>query len=274
MKKLAYLPLFIILSIVIASCGGASASQLEATNVALNEQINSLKNQLNQVGIAPIVPTEAPPSSSTNSVSPTEVPQAAPSPVPAQPSGTIAPSLIYAGSGGITPWSNETLYPNTLFGAANVHMICDPKGTTDGKMYIDKETETATCGAKGEAWVPWKENITVGDHYIYSQNANDKYEFWTIGTTPFTIHNKYSHSDFIFTLPDPGIYTLTANLIKGQFNVYLTCQQAQNFNYTISQSTSIPIVILSPATCMITIRDVNQAKTSQADIEVSLEFTK
>jgi len=153
-------------------------------------------------------------------------------------------------------------------------MLCDPNGTADGKMWIDKETKTATCGAKGEAWTPWKQDITVGDHYIYSANANDKYEFWTIGSTPFTIHNKYSHSDFMFILPDPGIYTLTANLIKGEFNVYITCQQNQNFNYTITQSTTIPVVILNPATCMVVIRDVAQAKTSQAEIELSLEFTK
>jgi hypothetical protein len=274
MKKYLYLILFILLSISIPSCQSTNTSQLEATNVALSNQINSLKNQLTQVGIAPILPTELPPPTNSNTTPPSQIPAASPSPLPAQPSGVIAPSLIYSGSGGITPWRNKTLYPNTLFGAANVHMICDPAGTVDGKMYIDKETETAVCGAKGEAWSPWKQDITVGDHYIYSANASDKYEFWTIGTTPFTIHNKYSHSDFIFTLPDAGIYTLTANLIKGQYNVYLTCQQAQNFNYTISQSTSIPIVILSPATCMIVIRDVNQAKTSQAEIEVSLEFTQ
>ncbi len=274
MKKHFCLSLFILLSTILASCVGANNSQLEATNAALNNQLNSLKTQLTQVGIAPILPTEAPPKTSSNATQPTAIPQASPSPLSAQPSGVIAPSLIYSGSGGITPWTNKTLYPNALFGAANVHMICDPSDTANAKMYIDKEMETATCGAKGEAWSPWKQDITIGDHYIYSSNANDKYEFWTIGSTPFTIHNKYSHSDFIFTLPDPGIYTMKANLIKGQYNVYLTCQQDQNFNYAISQSTSIPIVILSPATCMIVIRDVNQAATSQAEIEVSLEFTR
>ena len=274
MKKYFGLSFFLLLSIFITSCVGASSSPVQATNQALSNQVESLKAQLTQVGIAPILPTEAPPKTSSNNPQPTAPPAASPSPVSAQPSGVIAPSLIYSGSGGITPWTNKTLYPNFLFGAANVHMICDPADTATAKIYIDKETETATCGAKGEAWMPWKADITIGDHYIYSANANDKYEFWTIGSTPFTIHNKYSHSDFIFTLPDAGIYTLKANLTKGEYNVYLTCQEDQNFNYTISQSTSIPVVILTPATCMIVIRDVNQAKTSQAEIEVSMEFTK
>ena len=273
MKKFYYLPLIILLSLFISSCQGSQVSQLEATNAALSNQISNLMTQLTQQAVLPIVSNQQPAVISTESIEVTQIHAPTEIPLPAQQSTVINSALIYSGSSTLTPWTNQTAYPNVLFGAANVHMICDPNGSADGKMWIDKETETATCGAKGESWTPWKQDITIGDHYIYSQNANDKYEFWTIGSTPFTIHNKFSHSDFIFTVNDPGIYTLSATLIKGEFNVYLTCQEAQNFNYKITQSTSIPIV-LNPATCMIVIRDVEQAKTSHADIEVSFEFTK
>ncbi len=271
MKKYCILPLFILLTLVMAGCVSYPTPQLEATYAALNQQLQTLQAQLTQQAI-PHATTTAPVSGILPSDITVSTEVAPLSPPPAASSSVINSALIYSGSGTLTPWTNQTMYPNTLFGAANVHMLCDPNGTADGKMYIDKETEVATCGARGESWTPWKADITIGDHYIYSTNANDQYEFWTVGSTPFTIHNKFSHSDFIFTLPDAGIYTLDAKLIKGEYNVYLTCQQAQNFNYKITQSTSIPIVITSPASCMITIRDVNQAKTSQAEIEVTLAF--
>jgi hypothetical protein len=271
MKKYSHMPLFILLFLLITSCQSTPLSQLQATNQALSNQLNTLLTQ--QAPTASIA-TQAPLIKESDIIVTTEIPSVSPNDLTGGQSSVINSALIYAGSGSITPWTNKTAYSNTLFGAANVHMICDPDGTSNGKMYIDKETETASCGARGESWTPWKQDITIGDHYIYSSNANDKYEFWTVGTTPFTIHNKFSHSDFIFSLPDAGIYTLTANLIKGVYNVYLTCQQDQNFNYKITQSTSVPVVILSPATCMLIIRDVNQAKTSQAEIEVSMEISR
>ncbi len=273
MRNHAYLLMLLLLPLALAGCISSSSSQLEATNAALSEQLKALQAQLTQQAVLPLVSNQGQSNSSAPTPLPTAIPLSGPSILPTESSNIINSALIYSGSGTITPWTNQTLYANALFGASNVHMICDPNGTADGKMWIDKETEIATCGAKGEGWSPWKQDITIGDHYIYSANANDKYEFWTIGSTPFTIRNTYSHSDFIFTVNDPGIYTLKANLIKGEFNVYLTCQEAQNFNYKITQSTSIPIV-MNPAACLITIRDVNQAKTSHADIEVSFEFTK
>ncbi len=270
MKKFFCIALFMLISLIISGCQSSQISQLEATNSSLSTQVQALMTQ--QV-VLPAVVNQAPGPANSEGSSAANVPQVAPNPLPAEGLTIISPALIYSGSGTITPWSNTAAYPNVLFGAANVHMVCDPNGTADGKVWIDKETEIATCGAKGEGWTPWQQDITIGDHYIYSSNANDKYEFWTVGSTPFTIRNKYSHSDFIFTVNDPGIYTLSANLIKGSFNVYLTCQEAQNFNYTITQSTSIPIV-LNPATCKIIIRDVAQAKTSKAEIEVSMAFTR
>jgi hypothetical protein len=274
MKKYFVHSLFISLSVILTSCISSPTYQLEATNAALSRQLNALQAQLTEQAAPPPANTQAPVIQPSDIVASTQPPLVSPNSPSGNQSMIINSALIYSGSGTITPWTNQTLYPNILFGAANVHMICDPSGNAGGKMWIDKETEVATCGARGEGWSPWKQDITIGDHYIYSTNANDIYEFWTVGTTPFTIRTKYSHSDFIFSLPDAGIYTLKANLIKGEYNVYLTCQQAQNFNYTISQSTSIPIIITTQATCMIIIRDVNQAKTSQAEIELSLEFTK
>jgi len=273
MKKYFYLPLFILLFLSISGCGGFNTNRLEATNEALSAQVETLTTQLAQQAGAPAITTQASPIKESDITVSTSIPPVAPSSPPEEQTTVINSALIYSGSGTITPWTNQSMYSTGLFGAANVHMICDPNGMADGKMWIDKETETASCGARGEAWSPWKQDITIGDHYIYSANANDQYEFWTVGNTPFTIRNKYSHSDFIFTIQDPGIYTLSANLIKGEFNVYITCQEAQNFNYKITQSTSYQVV-LNPATCQLIIRDVNQAKQSNADIEVSLEFTK
>ena len=265
MKRYLYLSLFILLSLTIASCLGSSASQLEATNAALSTQVNSLLAQLTPQAALPVVSNQEPGGISTESIGVTQIPAPATSPLPAQQPTIINSALILSGSGTLNPWTNKTAYPFTLFGAANVHMLCDPNGNADGKMWIDKETMTARCGARGESWMPWKQDITVGDHYIYSSNANDKYELWTIGSTPFTIRNKYSHSNFIFIINNPGIYTLKAALIKGSFNVYLTYQQAQNFAYKITQSTSFQLVI-NLATCEQIIRDVEQAQTSLADI--------
>jgi hypothetical protein len=115
--------------------------------------------------------------------------------------------------------------------------------------------------------------ITVGDHYIYSQNAADKYEFWTVGTTPFTVHNTREGTDYMFNLPQAGIYNLTTNLIKGSFDVYLTCEGAQNFNYKIIQSTTIQVV-LNPARCELIVRDSPPGTLNPGEIEVSLEFYK
>ena len=273
MNKYFYILKFILLILAITGCQNTPQTQLEATYAVLSTQIDALAGQLTQQASSSAKTTQEPLIKESDITVSTEAPSASPNPAPANPSTIVNSALIYSGSGTLTPWSNQTLYPNVLFGAANVHMVCDPNGSADGKMWIDKETEIATCGARGESWTPWKQDITVGDHYIYSTNANDQYEFWTVGSTPFTIRNKYSHSDFIFVLNDPGIYTLSANLIKGEFNVYLTCQEAQNFNYKITQSTSIQIV-MNPATCQLIIRDVDQAKDSKAEIEVSLEFTK
>jgi hypothetical protein len=271
MKKHFYGSIFILLSLIITGCQFSRLSQLEATNAALSTQVNSLRGQATQQAVLPLISNQQPGVIATESIGVTQIPM----PSPSSPPPTIINSaLIVSGSGTLTPWTNKTSYPNVLFGAANVHMLCDPNGMADGKMYIDKETETATCAARGESWTPWKQDITIGDHYIYSSNANDKYEFWTIGTTPFTIRNTYSHSDFIFMVNKTGIYTLSANLIKGEFNVYITCQEAQNYDYRVNQSASYEVVILKPATCMLLIRDVEQAKTSLADIEVSLEFTR
>ena len=132
---------------------------------------------------------------------------------------------------------------------------------------------SAGCNANSKSWSLWKQDITVGDHYIYSENANDKYEFWTIGTTPFTIRNKYESSDYMFHINNPGIYNLSANLIKGEFNLYITCEGAQNFDYKISQSTTIQVV-LNPARCELIIRDSPPGTVTPGEIEVSLEFSK
>jgi hypothetical protein len=274
MKKYIYLFLFILLALSITNCQSSGTTQLEATNEALSKQVNTLITQLTQQAGSPIQTAQQPVSASTESIAPTAVPLPSPSPLPTiQASAVIAPSLIVSGAGTINPWSNKTIYPMTLFGAANLHLVCDPNDTADGKVWIDNKNNTVSCNANSESWYLWKQDITVGDHYIYSLNANDKYEFWTVGTTPFTIRNKFSHSDFMFIINNSGIYNLSANLTKGEFNLYITCEGAQNFNYKIDQSTTIPIV-LNPARCELLIRDTVPVGVSQGDIEVSLEFSK
>jgi hypothetical protein len=274
MKKFLYIPLFILLALSITNCQSSGTIDLQATNEALSNQVNTLLTQLTQQAGSPIQTAQEPLSSITQSIAPTEVPLASPSPLPTtEVSANIAPSLIVSGSGTITPWSNNTSYPIILFGAANVHLDCDPNDTTDGKIWIDNKNYTAGCNVNSESWSPWKQDITVGDHYIYSLNPNDKYEFWTIGTPPFTIRNKYESSDYMFLINNPGIYNLSANLIKGEFNLYITCEGAQNFNYNITQSTTIPVV-LNPARCELIVRASPPGTVTPGEIEVSLEYSK
>lgn len=273
MKKYLYTPLFILLALSITNCQSSGMTQLEATNIALNNQINSLMPQLTQQASSPIQTTQGSIKASTESVAPTEFPLASPSLLPAEASAVIAPTLIFSGSGAITPFSNSTVYPLLLFGSANVYMTCDPNDTADGNVWIDNKSYIVSCNANSESWSPWKLDITVGDHYIYSLNPNDKYEFWTIGTTPFTIRNRHSRSDYMFIINNSGIYNLSANLIKGEFNLYITCEGAQNFNYQITQSTTIPVV-LNPARCELLIRDSPPGTITPGEIEVSLEFVK
>jgi hypothetical protein len=272
MKKRLYLPLFLLFAGSIVGCQSTGTTNLQATNQALSNQLNSLVTQLTQQAGLPTQPAQEPVRSS-EIIAATEAPSTATSPPPAGQSSVIEPTLIYAGSGTITPWSNKTSYPIILFGAANVHLICDPNDPTDGKIWIDNKNYTAGCNANSESWFPWKQDITVGDHYIYSENASDKYEFWTIGTTPFTIRNKYESSDYMFTVKDAGIYNLSANLIKGQFNLYITCEGAQNFDYKIDQSTTIQVV-LNPARCELLVRDSPPGTLTPGEIEVSLEFSR
>ncbi len=273
MKKYIYFIVFILLIFSIANCQGSRISQLEATNQALSGQVSSLLAQMTQSGISPIKTTQAPSNAGTESALPALPSISSPSPVPSGGQGVIAPTLIVSGSGAITPWTNHQGYPSALFGAANVHMLCDPNDTVDGEIYIDNKSMTRTCKPGSESWAPWRQDITVGDHYIYSANANDKYEFWTMGTTPFTISNKFSSSDYMFKLSDSGIFNLSANLIKGQFTLYLTCEKAQNFDYQITQSTTIPIVLQS-AQCKLLIRDYPPGTLTPGEIEVSLQFVK
>jgi len=274
MKKYFYIALLILLSITITNCQGSRTSQLEATNEALSNQVNTLLTQLTQQGITPMKPTQGLASTSTESVSPTEISSPSTSPLPPQEAGVIAPSLIYSGSGEITPWSNPKAVRAVLFGVANVHMICDPNDTTDGKVWIDNKNYSVSCVPNSESWTLWKPDITAGDHYIYSQNANDKYEFWTIGTTPFKISTKFSYSDFIFKVNRKGIYNLTGDVLSGAFNLYITCEGAQNFSYTnISESLTAELV-MTPATCELLIRNQPPGTLDPGEIEVSLAFEK
>ncbi|OGO27973.1 MAG: hypothetical protein A2136_08870 [Chloroflexi bacterium RBG_16_54_11] len=77
----------------------------------------------------------------------------------------------------------------------------------------------------------------------------------------------------MFTINNTGIYDLTANLIKGSFDVYLSCEGAQNFNYKIIQSTTIQIV-LNPARCQLIVRDSPPGTLTPGEIELSLAFSK
>lgn len=279
MKKSLYLPLFLLLAISLTGCL-VSNNQLEATNQALNNQLSTQSAQLTQpsgsssqpTAMAPtaVPPTAVPP---TQGALPTVPPTALPPTQPAVAEGVVAPTLIVSGSGEIFPWSNNTPYAMGLFGTANVRLVCAASDTVDGKVWIDDKTYTVSCNPNSESWTPWKADITIGDHYIYSQNAADKYEFWTIGTTPFTIHNTREGTDFMFNLPTAGIYNLTTKVTKGAFNVYITCEGAQNFNYNIIQSTTIQVV-LSPARCEMIIRDSPPGTLTPGEIDVSLEFSQ
>ena len=270
MKKYISIPLLILLACLFSACQSSQTGQLEATNQALSDQVNTLSTQLSQqVGSSVQQPTNP----TTAGVLPTEVPVAPSSPAPVQLSSVIAPALIVSGSGTITPWSNKTAYPMGLFGVSNVHLVCDPNDAADGKVWIDNQTYAVSCPPNSESWHLWKRDITVGDHYIYSNNANDRYEFWTMGTTPFSIINKSSTTDYMFRIPDAGIYNLSANLVKGAFNLYITCEGAQNFNYKVDQSTTFQVV-LNPARCELLIRDSPPGTLTPGEIEVSLEFVK
>ncbi len=274
MKKLLYLPLFILLALSISSCQGTDTSQFKATNEALSNQVNTLITQLTQQAVSPSKPTQIPASTSTEIPAPTAVPPAASSPMAAQEAGVVPPGLIYSGSGEITPWNNQKSYRTGLFAAANVHMICDPNDAADGKLWIDNKNYSVSCLPNSESWTMWKPAITAGDHYIYSQNAADKYEFWTVGSTPFKISTKFSYSDFIFMVNRKGIYNLTGDVLSGAFNLYITCEGAQNFAYTnISESMTVELV-MNPATCELLVRNEPPGTLAPGEIDVSLEFVK
>ena len=276
MKKYFYLPTFILLSFAITSCQTSNTSQLEATNKALNNQVSTQSAQLTQGSSAPIQPTQPaqpPAAAATATYLPTQPIPPTPTSLPTSPQpGGIAASLIFSGKGLITSWSNSTAYPAGLFAAANARMICgdSPAG---GSIWIDNKSYIVTCKANSDGWTPWKPTLTIGDHYIYSTNDSDAYEFWTIGTPPFTIKNKNATDDFAFIINNPGEYQLSANVVKGAFNVYITCEHGQNFNYAITQSTTIPLV-LNPANCELIIRDSPPGTVTPGEIEVSLAFLK
>ena len=275
MRKRLYIPLFILLALSMTSCLASNTNQLEATNQALTNQVNTLMTQLTQQAASPSTITQEQPSVVTEIAPPTASTPISPSPLPAGQTTVIAPSLIYSGSGTLIPWTNKAAYSSTLFGAANVHMLCDPNDAANGQLWIDNKSYIATCTPNSESWFPWKQDITAGDHYIYATNANDKYEFWTAGSTPFTIRNKYARSDYMFMINQPGIYNLSANLIKGAFSLYLTCEKAQNFSYeNIAQSTTVQVVFLYPARCELLVRDSPPGTLTPGEIEVSLEFMK
>lgn len=272
MRKYLYIPVFILLVMSITSCLSSRTSQLEATNQALSKQVTTLMAQLTQPAVSPLNTTQEP--SYTKKVPPTESPLTTPGSLTFQEPSVIAPTLIFSGAGTLTPLSITKVYPMGIFGAANVHLICDPNDTTDGKVWIDNESESVSCSPKSESWLPWKQDINVGDHYIYSVNANDKYEFWTIGTVPFKISNKFSRSDFIFTLNRHGIYNLTADVLSGVFNLYITCEGAQNFSYNNINESMTAEVVLNPARCELFIRDQPPGTLTPGEIDVSLEFVK
>jgi hypothetical protein len=276
MRKRFYLPLFILLALSMISCLASNTNQLQATNQALTNQVNTLMNQLTQQAASPSKITQEPSTAVTESAPTSASTPISPSPLP--PAGqttVIAPSLIYSGSGTLIPWTNKSAYTSTLFGAANVHMLCDPNDAANGQLWIDNKSYIATCPPNSESWFPWKQDITAGNHYIYATNANDKYEFWTAGSTPFTIRNKYARSDYMFMINQPGIYNLSAKLIKGAFSLYLTCEKAQNFSYeNIAQSTTVQVVFLYPARCELLVRDSPPGTLTPGEIEVSLEFVK
>jgi hypothetical protein len=273
MKKYICVIVFIFLTGLLTSCQSPQIDQLEATNQALSDQVNAISTQLAERTEADATLVQEPAGMGVEIPLPTQTPMSYPNPLNALPSGVISPSLIFSGSGGITPWNNKTAYPMGLFGAANVHLTCDLNDSADGKVWIDNQTYTVSCPPNSESWYPWKQDITVGDHYIYSENTTDKYEFWTMGTTPFTIKNKFSHSDYMFRIPEGGIYNLSANVTKGAFNLYITCEGAQNYNYPVDQSTTIQVV-LNPARCELLIRDSPPGTLTPGEVEVSLEFLK
>jgi hypothetical protein len=108
MKKYFYIPLFILLALSITNCQSSAITQLEATNEALSKQVNTLMIQLTQQASSPIQTAQEPIKASTESIAPTEFPVASASPLFAGEFPVIAPTLIFSGSGTITPFSNNT----------------------------------------------------------------------------------------------------------------------------------------------------------------------
>jgi|GEM_PF-1288556 len=275
MKKNTCVLAFILIAMLFTGCQTSNTSQLQPTIQDLTNRLNTQSAQLTQVSSAINQPTATrtellPQGPPQETVPP---PPSIPTSTPAQLSGVRAPELIFSGSGSITPWSTKISYPRGLFAAANIHLLCDPNASTSGKIWIDNQAYTVRCPPNSESWYLWKQGITVGDHFIYSDNANDMYQFWTMGTTPFTIKNKSALSDYMFRIPQAGIYNLTANVTKGAFTLYITCEGAQNFNYPVSQSTTIQVV-LNPARCELMIRNSPPETLTPGEIEVSLEFLK
>ncbi len=255
MKKPLYLLLFILLSFAITSCLFSGSSQLQATNEALSNQVNTLMTQLTQQPSSPSTITQIPLSTS-----------GAPS-----TAGSVAgaAALIFSGSDLETDFQNNKFFESKEYGSANVHMICDPTSTNGGGMWIDAQLQIAYCKANGEAWTPWGQDITIGKHTIYQINAKDKYEIWTVGTPPFTLRNKNSNSTYVFDIGDSGDYVLTTNLMSGQFEVDINCVGGQGEAYKISEPTTNTLR-LKPDRCKLSITDITPVAAGPGDIEVSL----
>ncbi len=278
MKKYPYVLLFILIAALLASCAPAN-TQLQATNQALAIQVNTQSAQLTEAAGSPPVsqPTSPPaqqPQPSTGSATATYLPTLPPLPTPtALPTspapGSVPVALIFSAKGLISPWSNSTAYSKGLFTTANVHMTCGRGNPLGGSVWIDKTTYLVKCKEDSEGWTLWKPDITIGDHYIYSTNSWDTFEFWTVGTPPFTVKNRNAGDDFAFIINNAGEYQLSVNVVKGAFTVYITCEHAQNFTYAVNQSTTVPLV-LNPANCELIIRDNPPGTLNPGEIEVSL----
>ena len=148
MKKYFYIPLFILISLSITNCQSADTTQLEATNMALINQLDTLTTQLTQQANSAVKITQEPVINNTESIVPTQSPLASPSPLPEEGSAGIPPTLMFSGTGLITPWSNHTYYPSLVFGTANVHMTCNPNNTKGGEIWIDNESYKRVTGRK------------------------------------------------------------------------------------------------------------------------------
>ncbi|OGO27972.1 MAG: hypothetical protein A2136_08865 [Chloroflexi bacterium RBG_16_54_11] len=167
MIKNRHLIFIFCFSLFLTGCYTANISQLEATNQALSDQVNTQSVQLTQQAGILAQPDTEPAATSTVSVLPTVPPPPPPTSQPSQSPGEVAPTLIVSGSGEITPWTNTTPYAMGLSVVANVHLVCDPSDTAGGKIWIDTKNYAVNCNPNSESWVPWKQDITVGNHYIY-----------------------------------------------------------------------------------------------------------